>query len=1219
MGYRRMLFVGLGGSGGKALRYLKRDFTEWCTTRGWFDADLMEQQYTDLPYGVQFLNIDTPATQDGLAKNEPLLSDEEYRGLVSDGMTMRSLMAQVDAGDLGGESLVGWRVSPNTKVPVTTAGGQMRGIGRSISRAYAASVHDALEAALNAVESDRATTEMRALYTQGPKGRTTSESKDLSDQPHITVFISSLAGGTGAGLLFDVVDIYRSFNESMMDLSVGIWFTPDAFPETYGSGLRPNALAAVSEMLNGAWWLPRASSSAPKVSIPVRDTRALGRAAGLPNTIDLSGVRANYLVGQTNIDGHRMDGDGRLFEKVGGALLSWIVDPVLQDGLVSKVWGNLTERREPESIEVPWNFGRVTTEAETSFPIFDSLGFSRVSLGSTPYFERYSTERLARRVVEHLGRANLDSEWAQSEKRASGLSNPAQVSDYIAKRRFGAYRDVVDVYDALSDNEALRRELITSDRSDPEAEERLGSVYGDLLEKALEPEALGIVKLEKINDLIQSARDYEQEFGASPISAWANEFLPLINNGVRTALLTATSEGLPDRVSEWVRLASNQTVLRTEEAIGAFGLEIAKGILNNFSLELRDVAVPAIRHLEDESSYTGSKQQVEEAFYEHLGGEFDTNRKVDAEEVIGAIRIAVSAAAYAASAEVLRQTRILIERYREGLLRPLIAQIGRAVSQLELHADDVGTFPINSDSATPPVHVLPPESESTVIENEDFGRIFGQLLRQTYRELPAAMAEDEVITELASGRFVREKLNGMSQDDPFRDQFERARVIDIQREWFAGYDLVGGRDAETPAAVVIRTDIKDILERSALWLKRSGTPFHDFIRMDLRSYAEGNEARQQRVLAKLREAITTAQPLVELHDETAGVVHPQSLRDDTDRVQFSITKVPFNNSVIDKEVRSLLANRIFAYLSGNAKDEAIQGVMSDKSDLPYIDIVSWLATPVSPVIVKTLMEPIVTSWTAAKDHPVQRVKYWSNRRARPLGEFVPLPQPHLIAALRGWFTGRVLGFIDVGDPIETPFRILAGADTEDPQWLNFPEQLLSDVTEAADLSAVVLESLSLAIAFAFPSRGASLKPYTELVKLGMSDPRSRSNEVFEYTQPNPIVQQWIDSGSVELSSRREAPLPSRLVPSSDPEARKQQLVDFFNENREGFRAAYVSYFKTDVVRSRDRLNGPPLWPGLHQQIDSAHAMLVAGIESYDHSGASKEQHDVKPSGPGVMG
>ena len=75
--------------------------------------------------------------------------------------------------------------------------------------------------------------------------------------PPLHVFIiSSLAGGSGAGLLMEVCDIIRALDDSLGEETFAILYTPEVF-ESLASGsiggVQPNALAAVSEVLNGYW------------------------------------------------------------------------------------------------------------------------------------------------------------------------------------------------------------------------------------------------------------------------------------------------------------------------------------------------------------------------------------------------------------------------------------------------------------------------------------------------------------------------------------------------------------------------------------------------------------------------------------------------------------------------------------------------------------------------------------------------------------------------------------------------------------------------------------------------------------------------------------------------------------------------------------------------------------------------------------------------------
>ena len=72
--YRRMLFVGLGGSGGKTLRFMKAGLNEWLERHGWDEG---------VPVGFQFAHIDTPTEPDGKdVGDSSLITSEEYLGLV---------------------------------------------------------------------------------------------------------------------------------------------------------------------------------------------------------------------------------------------------------------------------------------------------------------------------------------------------------------------------------------------------------------------------------------------------------------------------------------------------------------------------------------------------------------------------------------------------------------------------------------------------------------------------------------------------------------------------------------------------------------------------------------------------------------------------------------------------------------------------------------------------------------------------------------------------------------------------------------------------------------------------------------------------------------------------------------------------------------------------------------------------------------------------------
>jgi len=88
--YRRMLFIGLGGSGGKTLRFMKSGLNEWLERHGWDEG---------VPSGFQFVHIDTPTEPDGKdVGDSSLITTEEYLGLVGKGISFEGVANSLDSG-----------------------------------------------------------------------------------------------------------------------------------------------------------------------------------------------------------------------------------------------------------------------------------------------------------------------------------------------------------------------------------------------------------------------------------------------------------------------------------------------------------------------------------------------------------------------------------------------------------------------------------------------------------------------------------------------------------------------------------------------------------------------------------------------------------------------------------------------------------------------------------------------------------------------------------------------------------------------------------------------------------------------------------------------------------------------------------------------------------------------------------------------------------------
>ncbi|MDP6495074.1 MAG: tubulin-like doman-containing protein, partial [Dehalococcoidia bacterium] len=132
--YARFLFVGLGGSGGKTLRFLKREILHWMEIH---DAG------HSIPAGWQFLHIDTPPTADGQEIDhlaDPLPADE-YLGLINQGVDLAAVQNMLDGNKSFHSELQTWRVDPSgMHVPLAMGAGQFRAVGQTVAMAYSSKI-----------------------------------------------------------------------------------------------------------------------------------------------------------------------------------------------------------------------------------------------------------------------------------------------------------------------------------------------------------------------------------------------------------------------------------------------------------------------------------------------------------------------------------------------------------------------------------------------------------------------------------------------------------------------------------------------------------------------------------------------------------------------------------------------------------------------------------------------------------------------------------------------------------------------------------------------------------------------------------------------------------------------------------------------------------------------------------------------------------------------
>jgi hypothetical protein len=1160
--YRRMLFVGLGGSGGKTLRVLKRDLRERLNDAGWDGP---------IPKGWQFVHIDAPTVPDGLRKGGGSLDESEYLGLIGEGVDYYTVEGRNDHIPNIDRELLGWRVDGQAvRVPLTMGLGQFRALGRAVALCYAEPIKERLSLSMRRLNNPDTVAELGNLYEV-----VNGAAPVVASPPPIVVVVSSLAGGTGAGLVIDVCDILRSLESTWASKSIALLYTPEVFlslPSGDIEGIQPNSLAAISEVLNGLWWHGGMQDS----QVP-RKTFAALRAVGLPNQIPHSGPYCSYLIGSTSAAGVQFTNYDELFETVGAALVSWVSDKEFQQEFIATTIGNWEQsaRGNQPMIDVLVNTG--SAPVEPGFPAFSALGFSRVSLG-LKFLERYSSRRIAKDAAMFLVNAHLTNAEAQAMIGARKVVDPEQLANELADRYLGWFLD---------------RSLL---------EER-GPEKNQIVECLTPSDSAN-----EWNTAFSRAKGLSLLVGSHPIREWAYA----IDSGIEQATeayFKSMTRLVQDRVNSWITDRPRQILAVVEEAIARFGLRVAAAIVRKSAGILRDPVSGIVGELRVErdtfQSYAQASRWQEQV---RLKLDVNGNSKIDSENdsIDAAITEGLRYSLCVANAHICDRSAALVDDFAGGFLSPLARSIEDAANLLDLEIDAVNDWP-NWATGLPPQDLCPPRSEWTLIEPEEFASIFTEKLADTFSSGGDRSAVDDhqrkTRDAVISGGFIR-MLADQSPDAYQRVQY--LELVAVTQSWAADFGLTQKPEPRREAIFKVRVSPDQLSERATEWLNRPGTPFQLLLATDLRTYTahEQNqvataspteyEARRRQFIEKFTAAINAASPLVGLDPNLTPRIHPSLTSGGSVKFKRDVSLVPFRGHPLEEQVETLLETTCYA-----GRGDNLQRMMVGSSKVPYIDIISQLDNPVSPLVVQSLMRPISQAWAGARDSGTAIGSFWSMRRGRNLREFVPVPQEHLAAMIRGWFTGKLLGLIrgELGQAIS----IVRDPRDPTPRWVTFPHPTLTEARDRRDQLPVVLESLTLAYAEVGTAQSlAPLMPYQALRDFG-SSMASATSELYSYKSLNPVLRQWLRTGEVPNAALIQNYTGARKeICASSEEERRSNLEKFLTTQIHDYNSKYESHLH--AVRSdRSLLGRAPFWPDLKDEIVRAleEIKVIASIVADD--------------------
>jgi hypothetical protein len=267
-----------------------------------------------------------------------------------------------------------------------------------------------------------------------------------------------------------------------------------------------------------------------------------------------------------------------------------------------------------------------------------------------------------------------------------------------------------------------------------------------------------------------------------------------------------------------------------------------------------------------------------------------------------------------------------------------------------------------------------------------------------------------------------------------------------------------------------------------------------------------------------------------------------------------------------------------------------QQLLSEDTSLTHIDLYSFLPAPHSPLVIRSLMEPIGQAWAPIEaegsEAAIAISNFWFYRRTRPLMEFIPAPRPHIHAMVRGWYVGHLLGLIDTSRQ-KSAVRIVDPWD-ENLNRFEFPYPTLSPSEN--DNLATLLESLALAyVRVGVDDNIESLYPYVLLRRLGTS---TQGRSLTYWGELNDLCRTWLSDGVVKGSRQELMLAPDAASEDMSAGQRRGFAVQELKSIRDDFAHDYrIWMHETDD--NSTRLGQPPLWPGMWQTIERSLSQLIA--------------------------
>jgi hypothetical protein len=1020
------LIIGVGGSGGKTIRAMRQTLQRRLRAKGWKG---------EFPEAWQFLEIDTISTQGGGNFVAPLLPANQFLGLVPQGVEYAGLRNQVMQRLPQGQqnlALGGW-LPEDSPVPIQRGAGQYRTLGRAVVASQLSQLQQALNRSYQRLSAPGVLAELTEVSM-----KMYGKADGQAPAP-MALVISSVAGGSGAGIYLDVVEALKSLDASFEKTTQTLLFGPDVFnniPLGMRGSVPANALGAMNETLAGMWAEgPGAGSAALFGNAGLNGRGAQG-----------FGPRNTYLIGASN--GRVSFGDqDSVYRAAGESLATLVADEAVQTWMVEFAIVNVFVNSANPIICNDASMLKESGDVFHSQPL-GSLGVGRVSLGLDRFTE-YIAEGSARWTVERLL-------WPQFEPpNPMNPQTPQQIVEEVVDRSWSQF---------LTDSGLNER--------------------GDMDDVI---DALTPIGLEDRARLFASAVINKASGGVPPAGLPSNQWISnVINffNLQRKAYETDEQAEIYKAAQNWT-VEIQDRVLRTVALVSARdGLNVASRLIEKLREEVKFVATQELPL--EASSEIRKLDQIASKIAEGLPQGMSAVQTQAMSSVVGPIML--KAASFLTNSMRRALAAELMADLDSGFLQPLENALRNSASKLLDSATSVQTskglqnpFPSFADISTGviPDRFNPSVVESLLIQVSDFPK--------TLRELVKASLEESVQTNWEN-RFIERITLGTKLDS--RGDDEEQSLIGRGATWVPqNANARRHPGGAQKAQFEIVTDTEEYIERNRDWLSDPVTVLGKFLVQDLQEYLSYPDptiatTRITAYKSALSTALGLSAPLCSLNTSLIGVVHSNVLQKGERYVHMST--IPFTDQGDLKDLYDITVHEI--QLANCWDPGQTPKCFKAVGGIQQIDIFSTLASAMNPMVFSSLMNPVIESWGQNNSSSQLREGFWTNRRSRPLTEAIPMAPVQVEKLVRGWFVSQLIN-LRTATKDQSRGPKISIFDVEMRTNVDFPHPLIGlrneSIVQNSDLLPAILESLGLAMAKCNQLNNLTpLEPYWAMIRLG---------------------------------------------------------------------------------------------------------------------------------------